>query len=99
MHLNKITIVWLIIVALVGGVLGLTRMKQEEDTPFVEKVKRFAIGLATSMFTAYLTFELAYAYFGKENAAVAIAGLAAWMGADALITLEIFVKNYIKNRS
>jgi len=98
MNLDKITIAWLLFVAFVGGVLGLARRENANTLTKKEKIKHFVIGVATSMFTAYIVFEFIYGHVDNIRIAVAVSGLAAWMGADALLGLEKIFVNLINRK-
>ncbi len=84
--------VWLVAISIVGGVLNYIRNKDEDKK---RSIKRFLVGMVSSMFAAYITFELVTYLSGSERVAVALGGLAAWMGTDALLALEAAYKKKI----
>jgi uncharacterized membrane protein (UPF0136 family) len=88
---------WFLFVVVVGGMLGYYRRSNHAAT-VKERIVGLIIGIATSMFTAYLVFEAAYGYIGNEHISIALAGLAAWMGADALCALQKAVISYINRK-
>ncbi|WP_041963454.1 phage holin family protein [Sulfurospirillum cavolei] len=93
MNNEKLTFwAWFVFVAFIGAILGYFT-KNKEPVSKVERLKGLAIGVTTSMFAAYVMFQIAFFYFQNENVSVAIAGVAAWMGADAFLTLEKIITN------
>jgi len=93
MNNEKLTFwAWFLFIALVGGILGYFA-KNKAPVSRTERLRGLAIGILTSMFAAYVTFQIAFYYFHSENVSVAIAGVAAWMGADAFLTLEQIILN------
>lgn len=98
MNHEKITLwLWLVCVAVVGGILGYIQ-KHERPATRMERFRALSIGVSSSMFAAYCTFQIAFYYLSNENVSVAIAGVAAWMGADAFLTLEKIVLNNLNNK-
>lgn len=89
--------VWVFIFSLVVGVLSFFKKRSSATTPF--RIGVFILGVTCSMAVGYMTFEIAYYYFEKERIAVAIAGLGAWMGTDALLSFEGAFKEIVKNKS
>lgn len=88
--------IWVFLFSLVVGVISFFK-KQEKDTHF--SFRSFILGVGCSMVVGYMCFEVAFFYFEKEKLAVAIAGLGAWMGTDALLELEIAFKKHLnKNK-
>jgi hypothetical protein len=98
MNLDKITAVWLFAVAIIGGIIRLAG-KKEKPQNAKQRVTEFILGLVGSVFTAYLTFEFIYGYFENVRVAVSIAGIAAWMGTDALIALKTIIFEYLKKKT
>lgn len=91
MNSEKLTFwAWFIFVAVVGGLLGYIA-KNKRPATRKELLRGLAIGMVISMFAAYLTFKIAFFFFANEDVSVAIAGVAAWMGADAFLTLEKWI--------
>lgn len=98
MNNEKLTFwLWFLFVALIGGFLGYIA-KNKRPATRKELLRGLAIGILISMFVAYLTFKIAYFFFANEDVSVAIAGVAAWMGADAFLTLEQIILNTIGKR-
>lgn len=87
---------WLLIISFIGGVLNYIKRKAKGNS---FSLSAFLVGVVSSMFVAYLTFEIGNFYFGSEKFAVALAGLAAWMGTDALVGLEeVFRKKILEEK-
>lgn len=98
MNNEKLTFwAWFLFVALIGGVLGYFA-KNKTPISKTERLRGLAIGILTSMFAAYVTFQIAFYYLHSENVSVAIAGVAAWMGADAFLTLEKIILNTLNKK-
>lgn len=89
---------WLIFVSIIGGLLGLISRNDLTNLPFSKKLKALFLGVVTSMFVAYIVYELSLYIFNKEALSVAIAGLAAYMGTNALVALENALIAYIEKR-
>lgn len=88
--------IWLLIISFIGGVLNYIKRKAK-GSKF--SLGAFILGVVSSMFVAYLTFEIGNFYFENEKFAVALAGLAAWMGTDALVGLEeVYKKKIFKEK-
>jgi uncharacterized membrane protein (UPF0136 family) len=88
MNNEKLTFwAWFLFVAIVGGFLGYIT-KNKRPATRKELLRGLAIGMLISMFAAYITFKIAFFMFANEDVSVAIAGVAAWMGTDAFLTLE-----------
>jgi hypothetical protein len=98
MNLDKITAMWLLAVAIIGGALRLMA-KKEKPSDAKQRVTDFGMGLIGSVFTAYITFEFIYGYFGNVRVAVSVAGVAAWMGTDALIALKTIIFEFLKRKT
>ncbi|MFV0481345.1 MAG: phage holin family protein [Campylobacteraceae bacterium] len=91
--------VWLIFLAIIGGTIGFLSRNDLSDMKINEKIRALFLGIFTSMFVAYITFEIVLFLFEKEMFAVAMAGLAAYMGTNALVILENAFISYIQHRS
>jgi len=89
---------WVLFVAGVGGVLNYIKNNGNKHQTKKEFICGIVIGVATSMFVAYITYNIAFYYLQSENISVAISGIAAWMGADALIALQSFILNLSNRR-
>ena len=79
---------WLMAVSLIGGVLGFMNRNDLDGKDAGEKIRALVLGVTTSMFVAYLVYELSLFMLNKESLSVAIAGLAAYIGTNALVALE-----------
>lgn len=98
MNNEKLTFwAWFLFVALIGGILGYFA-KNKAPLSKTERLRGLAIGILTSMFAAYVTFQIAFYYLHSEDVSVAIAGVAAWMGTDAFLTLEHFFLNTLNKK-
>lgn len=98
MDLKEIIVyVWVFSFSLIVGVLSFFKKRSSASTPF--RIGVFILGVGCSMVVGYMTFEFALYYFEKEKIAVALAGLGAWMGTDALLSFEGAFKEIVKNRS
>ncbi|MFV0481847.1 MAG: phage holin family protein [Campylobacteraceae bacterium] len=84
---------WVCFVACVAGVLSFIKKNRGKEQTKKEFIAGMIVGVITSMLVAYITFQIAFFYFENENISVAISGIAAWMGADALVALQGFILN------
>lgn len=75
--------IWLSILSLIGGTLGYIKRKSEGF-----RWRAFLIGVVSSMFTAYIVYEIVFFAFESEKLSVALGGLGAWIGTDVLLKLE-----------
>lgn len=79
-----------------GAVTGyLAKVKDMEQKSFKEKAKLFALGVTTSMFISYITYEGAYYFLQANGICVALAGLASFMGTDFVVAVEKAVIDFI----
>lgn len=86
---NLIKYLWLAAVTFVGSVTGyLVKVKDCSNKTFGEKLKLFLLGVTTSMFISYITYEGAFYFFQTNGICVALAGLASFMGTDFAVVLE-----------
>lgn len=88
---------WLFGVALVGGILGYLGDEKDKSLTRAQKLRVFIVGVIGSMFTAYITFFIAFHFIPNQELCVAIAGLAAWSGTDLLLALEKKLKKMIED--
>lgn len=96
---EKVTLwAWLVFVALVGGLLGYIKKHGSTPATPIERTKDVLFGVAASMFVAYVTFQIGFYYLQNADVCVALAGVAAWMGTDALVALEGALLNFIQKR-
>lgn len=81
--------IWLGIVAFAGAVTGyFTKSRNIKDKPAEEKIKLFILGVTTSMFISYITYELSLYFFHANGISVALAGLASFTGTDFAVAME-----------
>lgn len=98
MNNEKLTFwAWFVFIAFVGGILGYFA-KNTKPATRAERLRGLAIGISTSMFAAYVTFQIAFYYLGSENISVALSGVSAWMGADAFLAMERAILNNLNNK-
>ncbi len=81
---------WLAFVSMVGGGLGFVKktMPTIQGETVIKKLKSLSLGIATSMFVAYITYEMILWSIKSERLAIAFAGLASFAGADMLGVLQ-----------
>lgn len=88
--------IWLAVVAFVGSATGcLAKVKDWGEKSFSEKAKLFSLGVTTSMFISYITYECAFYYLQANGICVALAGLASFMGTDFVVVLEKAALDFI----
>lgn len=75
--------IWLSIISLIGGILGYIKRKNEDF-----RYRAFFLGVISSMFTAYVVYEIVFFIFASEKFSIALGGLGAWIGTDVLLKLE-----------
>jgi hypothetical protein len=78
---------WLAIIAFTGAVVSLATKNNFSGMSKKEKSAKIAAGILASMFVAYIIFEITLYFVGNERLAVACAGIASYMGTDALVAL------------
>lgn len=82
---------YITIVAFIGGILSYTQDKTSNKiqyTNFITKLGHITSSICISMFAAYLTYEFAQYFISKNNICVALGGLGAYAGRDALEALK-----------
>ncbi|MDR2342776.1 MAG: hypothetical protein LBD84_07040 [Campylobacteraceae bacterium] len=79
--------IWLLIIALTGAVVSLATKSNFSGMSKKDKTAKIAAGILASMFVAYIIFEITLYFVGSERLAVACAGIASYMGTDALVAL------------
>lgn len=93
-------ILWLLAVSFTGGIVGFVtkNSKTLEGKSWKQKIWILFVSMISSMFIAYITFELIRMWIDKQGVAVAIAGFAAYMGTDILIIIQERLVEKIKNK-
>lgn len=91
---------WMACVAFLGGTVGfITKisptMKGED---LRKKIYVYCMGLITSMFVAYVVYEVSLYFTSSEGLAVALAGLASFAGTDLLVILQQKFVEIIKRK-
>lgn len=89
---------WFFSVVIIGGILGYRHNHPIQAATKRERLSNLFFGVVTSMFVGYIVFQLAFYYLGNDNVAVSLAGLAAWMGTNALIALESVIVMFISKK-
>lgn len=94
-------LIWLASVAFTGGMIGYFHKQypKDADKNFREKLYSWCLSIATSMFIAYLAYELALSTGIKENMAVALGGLAGFTGTDMLLASEKIILSWLGRQS
>lgn len=84
------TLIWLFIVASIGGFIGFTTKSRNilNNKPLYKKVYILFVSIMSSIFIAYITFELLYSSLDNKRLAIAIAGFAAFSGTDLLFIIQ-----------
>jgi hypothetical protein len=78
---------WLLFVAAMGGIVAILTKANFAGLSKKEKTQKITAGIITSVFVAYIIFEITLYFVGSERLAVACAGIASYMGTDALVAL------------
>ena len=81
---------WLMGVALIGGIIGYFRKQAEKDKgkSLLQKLCSAFLSVITSMFVAYIVYEILMYLTEAPSLSVAIAGLASFAGTDLLVAFE-----------
>ena len=92
--------IWLMIVSFVGGLVGfITKTtKTLQNKPLKDKLYNLVISMLSSMFIAYITYELIKTTIDREGLAVAISGFMAYVGTDILIIIQDRLIEKIKTK-
>jgi hypothetical protein len=87
---DEIKYMWLAVVAFVGGLIGYCRKQAEKDAEKspTGKLGSLSLSIVTSMFIAYIVYEISVTFIEHNNVCVALAGLASFAGTDALVAGE-----------
>lgn len=93
-------ILWLIIVSFIGGLIGFATKthKTLKDKKLYQKIYILFISILSSMFIAYITFELIMTSINNQRLAIALAGFAAYSGTDLLIIIQERLIEKIKSK-
>lgn len=93
-------ILWLIIVSFIGGLIGFATKahKTLKEKKLYQKIYLLFISILSSMFIAYITFELIMTSINNQRLAIALAGFAAYSGTDLLIIVQERLIEKIKNK-
>lgn len=90
---------WLAAVAFIGAVTGyLTKARGLYGAARKERFKLFILGVTTSMFISYITYELSLYFFHANGLSVALAGLASFTGTDFAVVLEKGFLDFIERK-
>lgn len=90
---------WISVIALLGSTVGfITRFGKYADFSSKKKILTYVLGIITSMFTAFITFEIVLYVIGNERVAVALSGLAAFAGTDLLVFLQNEFLEHVKRK-
>jgi hypothetical protein len=90
---------WLVAVAFLGAAVALMTKTDFSNLDKKAKIKKIVEGTLASIFVAYITFEITYYFFAAERFSIACAGIASYMGTDALVVLtNLFVAFITKGK-
>ena len=91
---------WLMVVSFIGGIVGFVtkNSKTLEGKSWKQKLWVLFVSMISSMFIAYITFEIVRFGIDKQGVAVAISGFAAYMGTDILIIVQERLVEKIKSK-
>jgi hypothetical protein len=89
---------WLICISIVGAIIALLTKVDFNELSKKEKVKKIVAGVLASVFVAYIVFEMTLYFIGSERLAVACAGIASYMGTDALVALGNALLTLVRNK-
>lgn len=91
--------IWLVFIGFVGGLLRLKEKTKLSNCVGIKgKIICLLFGIISSVFVAYLIYEISYFYLNSDRLAVALAGVGAWMGTDGLIQIEKALLEFLKNK-
>jgi hypothetical protein len=84
--------IWVFTVATVGALVAILTKNDFTGLSREQKIRKITAGTITSIFVAYLTFEITLYFVGAERFSVACAGIASYLGTDALVALgNVFI--------
>lgn len=89
---------WLAIVAAFGGFIGFI----SKVSPTMEKrgvwrvLGKLGLSMLSSMFVAYISYEIFIVLLEKEGLAIALSGMAAYTGTDLLVIIQTKMIEVIK---
>lgn len=94
------SLIWLLIVSFLGAVVGfMTKTAPTlSNFSFCKKIRILIISVLSSMFLAYITYELLKAGISNHNLCIALSGFSAYLGTDLLIIVQERVIEKIKNK-
>lgn len=94
------SLLWLFSVSFLGALVGfLTKTAPTlKAFPLGRKIRVFITGVLSSMFLAYISYELLKAGIDNNNLCVALAGFSAYLGTDLLVIIQERVIEKIKNK-
>lgn len=93
-------LVWLFLVSFFGGLVGFVtkNSKTLEGKSWKQKTWLLIVSMMSSMFIAYITYEVLLLGIEKQGVAVAISGFCAYMGTDILIILQERLVEKLKDK-
>lgn len=91
---------WLLIISGIGGFLGFVNKGMDvlKGRPLWKQIYLFIVGVVSSMFIAYVCFEILEQFTQNHRLSVAISGFAAYIGTDLLVVLQAAVIDKIKEK-
>lgn len=91
---------WLFVVSFIGGFIGFATKTHKTlvNKKIYQKLYILFISILSSMFIAYITFEIIMIGVESQRLAIAIAGFAAYSGTDLLIIMQERLIEKIKNK-
>lgn len=94
------TYLWLLLVALIGSLVGfITKtLKTLSGQSLLAKIRVLFASMLSSMFIAYIVFEVLSATIQRQGLVVAVSGFAAYIGTDLLIIMQERLIEKIKNK-
>lgn len=91
--------IWLLVVACIGALVALLTKNDFTGLSKEQKMRKIEAGTIASIFVAYLTFEITFYFIGAERFSVACAGIASYLGTDALVALgNVFISLITKGK-
>ena len=92
--------IWLFLVSAIGGFVGFVtkNSKTLHNKTLKQKVSALLFSMLSSMFIAYLTYELMRIGTDKNGLAVAVAGFMAYVGTDMLLIVQERLIEKVKSK-